>query len=128
MRGLRATRHSDRAALLMHAGCNTQVACGQRAQRQRAEDSRRIQGIAWPRLRLLFGRQAFAADDEIALRCEGFPYGKTVDDQSLIFLKFNGHRLRWGGPMSHDIQAPTVVSGLARLETLVLTQASRLAE
>lgn len=30
--------------------------------------------------------------------------------------------------MPHDIQAPTVVSGLARLETRVLTQASRLAE
>ena len=49
-----AARDPDRAGVLLHAVGQAESHRHQRAQRPRAEDAWRIQGLARPRLRLLF--------------------------------------------------------------------------
>ena len=55
--GVIAARDPDRAEFLLHAVRQAQGARHQRAQRQRAEDARSIQGLARSGLRLLLGQK-----------------------------------------------------------------------
>ena len=60
--------------------------CHQRAQRQRAQDRRRIQGLARPGLRLLLDARTVAAGEENKKRRQELSDRAAVDDQPLIRL------------------------------------------
>jgi len=76
-------RYSDGAEFLLHAIGQAQSARHQRAQRQRAQNTRRVQGLAWSGLRLLFD-QTVAARQEDEKRCQKLSDRTSLDDQPLM--------------------------------------------
>src|SRR5713226_5306596 len=82
MRVRSPARDPDRAEFLLHAVRQAQGPRHQRKKRQRAEDRRRIQGVAWPGLRLLLD-QSVAARQADQKRREEFSDRAPVDDQPL---------------------------------------------
>src|ERR1700730_18899765 len=78
-----AARHSDGTEFLLHAVGQAQGPCHQRAKRQRAQDRRRIQGLARAGLRLLLD-QAFAPRQAKREWCEKRPDRTSLDDQPLM--------------------------------------------
>jgi hypothetical protein len=83
MRGRSAACDFDGTEFLLHAVGQAKGPHHQRAQRQRAEQRRRIQGVACTRLRLLFD-QAFAPGQADQKRRQEFSDRAAVDDQPLI--------------------------------------------
>src|ERR1700730_17553585 len=83
MRRRITARDPDRAELLLYALGQAQGPRYQRAQRQRAQDRRPIQGVAWTRLRLLFN-QALTACQENPQRRQELSDRTAMDDQPLM--------------------------------------------
>ena len=96
MRQFVAARYLEGPQFPVLAGGQAESARHQRAQRQRAQDAGRIQGLARARLRLLLG-QTFAPCQQDQERREKFPDRAPLDDQSLTgdLLDF-GNSLRDG--------------------------------
>src|SRR5258708_39569613 len=80
-----AARDPDGAEFPLHAASRAQGPRHQRTLSQRAEDRRRIQGLAWARLRLLLD-QAVAPCEEDQKRCKEFSDRAAVDDQPLTAI------------------------------------------
>jgi hypothetical protein len=83
MPGRIAAGDSDGAELFVHAVGQTQGPRRQRALSQRAQDRRRIQGVARPGLWLLLD-QAFADRQASPEWCEEFSDRASLDDQPLM--------------------------------------------
>src|SRR5438045_791751 len=83
MRNGIAARDPDGAGVLLHALRQAQSARHQRAQFQRAEDARRIQGLARSRLRLLLEQEAGSASEADAQRRQELSDRAAMDDQPL---------------------------------------------
>ena len=84
MRRRFAAGDPDRAGVLLHALRQAESPCYQRAQRQRAQIPRRVQGLARSGLRLLFDEKAGASGEANDERRQEFSNGAALDDQPLM--------------------------------------------